>query len=392
MSHQLSTRLSRPNLPASGGISFGELIVEPASSGEDAARQLSLCLDVSKSMSGEKIEAVRQGAKWVIGLLNKQDSLSIVSFSAEAVVEMQATQMDESGKDNARELVENITIRGGTNITDGIEYSRSTLGKSQGDETSSRRILLLSDGQDRGHFERLAKDVAAEGISIMAAGIGRDYDEEVIRTLAESSQGKWRHLEEASEIREFFDRTVEDARTVVAANPTLTLDVTTGTQVNGVYRGSPQIQPIDVDWQNKTANLPIPDLNEGTAQNIVIEFKAPEREPGNDYLLANVTLRTAGDEVTEQFAISYTDDPEKLAVNNEEVEVAFEGTKLRTEMINAETQVEQEHVETKIHEMEEIHPTMDEEVTRLQEDHETIIEEGRAGKDSVSRVVEEDNH
>ena len=392
MAHQLATRLSRPNLPANGGITYGEVVVEPESSGEDTARQLALCLDVSTSMSGEKIAAVRQGAKWILGLLNPQDSLSIVSFSDEAVVEMQATRMDESRKDNARELVENITIRGGTNITAGIECSRSTLGESHDSETSSRRILLLSDGQDRGHFERLAEDVAAEGISIMAAGIGRDYAEEVIRTLAESSQGKWRHLEEASEIREFFDRTVEDARTVVAVNPTLTLDVTTGTQVNEVYRGAPQIQPVDVDWQDNTAELPIPDLNEGTTQNIVIEFKAPEREPDNDYLLANVTLRTAGDEVAEQFAINYTNDPEKLAVNNEEVEVAFEGTKLRTEMIDAETQVEQERVETKIHEIEEIHPTMDEEVTRLQEDHETIIEEGRAGKDSVSRVVEEDDH
>jgi len=259
------------------------------------------------------------------------------------------------------------------------------------DDRTARRILLLTDGQDTGNFERLAEECADTGMSIMSAGIGSDYDEDVVRTLGEKSQGEWRHLQEANDIRDFFGDKVEEASTVVAASPELTLDVTTGTEVQEVYMGMPQVQPVDIDWQDNTAVIKIPDLAEGKSQKLVFKFQAPEREIGQEFLLANAILSTGSGEQHQQFAIDYTDDPDKLRVNNEDVEVAFEGMKRRKEIIEAETQVEQEQVETRIEEMEELHPDH-EEVTRLKEDHQTIIEgdDPRAARDDVSRVMDDE--
>lgn len=389
MGHSIDTRLSRPNLPDKGGVTYGEMVIDPDSGSGNAARQIALCVDVSGSMHGEKIDSVRQGIQWVLGLLDDADHLGLVTFNSSADELLSATQMTEDQKDRVRSMVDQMSTGGGTYIQDGIRKARQTLQQLPDDDQTARRILLLTDGQDTGNFERLAEECADTGMSIMSAGIGPDYDEDVVRTLGEKSQGEWRHLQEANDIRDFFGDKVEEASTVVAANPELTLNVTTGTEVQEVYMGMPQVQPVDVDWQDNTAVIKIPDLAEGSAQKLVFKFQAPEREAGQEFLLANVTLSTGSGEQNEQFAIDYTDDPDKLRVNNEDVEVAFEGTKLRNEMIEAETQVEQEQVETRIEEMEELHPDHDE-VTRLEEDHQTIVEgdDPRAARDDVSRVMD----
>ncbi|WP_075936316.1 vWA domain-containing protein [Halosegnis longus] len=391
MGHSIDTRLSRPNLPDKGGITYGEMVIDPDSGSGNAARQIALCVDVSGSMHGEKIDSVRQGIQWVLGLLDDADHLSLVTFNSSADELLSATKMTEDQKDRVRSMVDQMSTGGGTDIQDGIRKARQTLQQLPDDDQTARRILLLTDGQDTGNFERLAEECADMGMSIMSAGIGTDYDEDVVRTLGEKSQGEWRHLEEANDIRDFFGDKVEEASTVVAANPELTLNVTTGTEVQEVYMGMPQVQPVDVDWQDNTAVIKIPDLAEGSAQKLVFKFQAPEREAGQEFLLANATLSTGSGEQNEQFAIDYTDDPDKLRVNNEDVEVAFEGTKLRNEMIEAETQVEQEQVETRIEEMEELHPDH-EEVTRLEEDHQTIVEgdDPRAARDDVSRVMDDE--
>lgn len=389
MGHSIDTRLSRPNLPDKGGVTYGEMVIDPDSGSGNAARQIALCVDVSGSMHGEKIDSVRQGIQWVLGLLDDADHLSLVTFNSSADELLSATQMTDDQKDRVRSMVDQMSTGGGTDIQDGIRKARQTLQQLPDDDQTARRILLLTDGQDTGNFERLAEDCADTGMSIMSAGIGTDYDEDVVRTLGEKSQGEWRHLQEANDIRDFFGDKVEEASTVVAANPELTLNVTTGTEVQEVYMGMPQVQPVDVDWQDNTAVIKIPDLAEGSAQKLVFKFQAPDREAGQEFLLANATLSTGSGEQNEQFAIDYTDDPDKLRVNNEDVEVAFEGTKLRNEMIEAETQVEQEQVETRIEEMEELHPDHDE-VTRLEEDHQTIVEgdDPRAARDDVSRVMD----
>ncbi len=391
MKHDIETRLSRPNLPADGGITYGEMLIKPGNTDGANTRQIALCVDVSGSMAGDKIDSVRQGINWVLGSLDANDYLSLVTFNSSADELLSATRMNDDQKDQVRSMVEQISAGGGTDIQGGIRLARQSLQSLPESEDTARRILLLTDGQDSGNFEKLAKESDRMGISIMSAGIGADYEEKVVRTLGEKSQGEWRHLQVANDIRDFFDRTVEEASTVVAANPELTLDVTTGTEVQEVYMGSPQVQPVDVDWQDNTAVIPIPDLAEGKIQKLVFEFKAPEREIGQEFLLGNATLSTGSNEYMEQFAIDYTDDPQKLKINHEDVEVAFEGTKLRSEMINAETEIEQEKVETKIEEMEQLHPD-NQEVTKLREDHQTIIEgeDARAARDDVSRVMSED--
>lgn len=390
MAHTITTRLSRPNLPEDGGITYGEMVIDPDDLSEKANRQIALCVDVSGSMSGEKIESVRQGIQWVLGLLESSDHLSMVTFNSSAQKVLSATKVTENEKDRIRSMIDDLSTGGGTDIIEGIKHARRTLQELPDDDQTARRILLLTDGQDSGNFAQLAEECDGLGMSIMSAGIGSDYDEEVVRTLGEKSQGEWRHLQQANDIRDFFGDKVEEASTVVAANPELTLDVTTGTEVREVSMGMPQVQPVDVDWDDNTAKIKIPDLAEGKSQKLVFEFQAPEREVGQEFLLANATLSTGGGQQNEQFAINYTDDPQELSVNDEDVEVAFKGTKLRKEMIDAETQIEQEQVETKIKEMEELHPDNDE-VTRLEEEHQTIIEsdDPRAARDDVSRVMDD---
>jgi Ca-activated chloride channel family protein len=303
---------------------------------------------------------------------------------------MDAAQMTEANKERARDIIDDISAGGGTDISGGIRDARDTLAGLPTDDDIARRILLLSDGKDSGNFEALAEDVSDRGVSIEAAGLGDEYEEDVIRTLAEGSQGRWRHLDQPGDIRDFFNDTVTEASTVIAADPTLTLNVSEGVEIDSVYRARPQIQEVDVEWSANTAEVPVPDIAENQPQEVVLEFDAPEHDPREEVLLANAVLEAGGETQTEQVTVVYSETPDELGVHNEEVEVKREATILRNDMINAETDVEQEEVQTRIEEMEERYPDQDEAVTRLEEDGDTIMEEGRAGKDSVSTVYEDD--
>jgi Ca-activated chloride channel family protein len=386
----IETRLSRPYLPQGGGVTFAELTITPQQAAQNTSRQVALCIDRSGSMTGDPISGAREGAKWVVGLLEEQDYLSLVTFNSSSQVVMDAAQMTEANKERARDIIDDISAGGGTDISGGIRDARDTLAGLPTDDDIARRILLLSDGKDSGNFEALAEDVSDRGVSIEAAGLGDEYEEDVIRTLAEGSQGRWRHLDQPGDIRDFFNDTVTEASTVIAADPTLTLNVSEGVEIDSVYRARPQIQEVDVEWSANTAEVPVPDIAENQPQEVVLEFNAPEHDPREEVLLANAVLEAGGETQTEQVTVVYSETPDELGVHNEEVEVKREATILRNDMINAETDVEQEEVQTRIEEMEERYPDQDEAVTRLEEDGDTIMEEGRAGKDSVSTVYEDD--
>jgi Ca-activated chloride channel family protein len=335
-------------------------------------------------MSGKKIEKVREGANWVIGLLNDQDHLGIVTFDSSPTVQLPATRMTDANKDSARDIVDDISAGGGTDIEGGIQDAGSTL-QGLGDG-GVRNILLLSDGHADGNYERLAKRMSDRGVSIMSAGIGSKYNEKVIRTLAEHSQGEWRHISKPDEIREFFDETVTEMSTVVGANPTLTMDVTRGTEIEQVYQGSPQVQEIDVEWTDNTATLPIPDLKQGKTQKVVLEFRAPPRDPGDQFLLANITLEASGETIRQQIAIDYTEDPQKLGVHNQDIEFAFQKTMVTKTMIEAEDESDHREVDEQITRLQEQYPDHEDEATKLERTNETIMEEGQAAKEMASKL------
>ena len=65
---------------------------------ERVSLNLALAVDVSGSMSGEKLEAARATAAQVVDALTSKDRLSIIAFSDDVELLLEAKKMDAAGR------------------------------------------------------------------------------------------------------------------------------------------------------------------------------------------------------------------------------------------------------------------------------------------------------
>ena len=390
MTANITTQVNRPYLPESGGGISCEIDVDPGDLDQVSRRHIALCVDASGSMDNRgKVQQVRDATNLVFGLLNDDDYLSIVTFDTDVEVVMEATRWGDVDRDDAEKRVERIIARGGTDVYAGLTEAKRTLEEIEAGPGVAKRVLLLSDGRDTSRtateFGPLAAEVAEEGISIYSAGIGTHYDKDVIRTLGESSQGRWVHVDSPGDIRSFFGDVVEEASTVVANNPRLLIEPTEQVEIAEVYRRLPQVQAVDPTYEDDDVVVGLPDLVENEAQTITLKMDAPGGEVGSSRVLASVTLDAGGPLANAEVTIEYSDDPAELARQNDDVFIAHRDTVIRSEIARADDQEALAAVEDLIEETEVI-AGGDTEVTADLKDTVTRIEQG--SEEEVREVQE----
>ncbi|WP_290811182.1 VWA domain-containing protein [Halovivax sp.] len=389
MTAEISANVNRPYLPETGGGISCELVVEPESQDATAQRYVSLCIDSSGSMSYDKMDQVRDAVKVVFGLLNDDDYLSIVTFDNEVDVVLEATRWGSLDREEAERIVEeDIETAGGTDIYRGLEEAKKSLAELPDREGVSKRILLLSDGRDlrrdAHEFEPLAKAVADGGISVYSAGLGTNYDQDIIRTMGEQSQGRWTHVTKPTDIRSFFGDVIQEASTVVANNPKLVIDPIPGCEVAEAFRRRPQVQQVDLEHQDDSVVVRLPDLQNREEQRVVLKMDAPGQEVGTTAPIADVELQGAAGDASTAIEVGYTDDEEKLAQQDPDVFLSFRDTKIRTQIAQAEEGEDLDEVKDLIEETEVV--TGDTQIVASLRDDVTRIEDG--DEEEVRRVQE----
>jgi Ca-activated chloride channel family protein len=393
MCPELTSELNRPYLPVVGGQVVADVTVEPGVQTGSVTRQIALVIDTSGSMSGAKMERARNGAKFVLGYLDDDDVLCIVDFDSSAEVVLEADRFGNLGRERATERIDEMTAGGGTNIYEALEKAADELRAQPTGSDVARRILLLSDGKDnrRGpdDFDRQARDIDEHGVRIRAAGIGDEYNEETIRTLGTAARGQWRHIEEPDEIQEFFGEAVEQASTVVGTDAELRMDIAEGVEFTEAYRGAPQAQRTDVEYVgDNTGVVKLPDLLDRQTQTVQLKIQAPTGELGQRKTLADLTLHAGGETASGAIEVEYTDDDEKLSVENKDPAIAMDKTRIRTTLGRGEDDEAEKQV-TKLREKHGEEAAAD--ADRM-EDEVTRVREGERGEqESATRVRDEED-
>lgn len=383
MTTNLTATVNRPYLPERGGGISCELVVEPDAEDEPAERHVALCIDSSGSMAYRKMDQVRDATNLVFGLLNDDDYLSIITFDTEVDVVMPATRWGDIEREEAEEFLEDIETRGGTDIYAGLEQARDTLSELDDGDRVSKRVLLLSDGRDlhckAPDFKPLAKEIAEEGISVYSAGIGTNYGKDIIRTLGETSQGRWAHVDQATDIRAFFGDVIEEASTVIANNPQLVIDPVPGCEIGEAFRRVPQAQEVDIEYEDDSVIIGLPDLQDYEEQRVVLKMDAPGQDLAENVAIADVGLEAGSRSTSTQIEVTYTDDEEKLAEQNPDVFLSHKTTGIATRIAHADSEDELDDVKAMIEETEviagetQVIDTLRDDVTRIEQGDEEEV-------------------
>ncbi|EFC50137.1 von Willebrand factor type A domain-containing protein [Naegleria gruberi] len=102
-------------------------------------------LDKSGSMS-DKIELVKKSLLFMIDQMQARDRLGIVEFDANVSTTLKLTSMDNGGKKQAMNCVNNIKLGTTTNISGAIIEAFDILANRGGNISPTTSILLFTDG------------------------------------------------------------------------------------------------------------------------------------------------------------------------------------------------------------------------------------------------------
>jgi Ca-activated chloride channel family protein len=195
---------------------------------ERAPLNISLVIDRSGSMSGEKLDNVKKAVEFVIQNLNPTDYLSIVQYDNQVEVLSQTAAV----RDKADLLRKVATIRpgGSTNLSGGLleGYNQVKINRREG---YVNRVLILTDGlanagiTEPSRLHEIAQRQFREnGIGLSTFGVGADFNEELIMQLAEHGGANYYFIETADQIPQLFAKELQGLLSVVAQNTKLNIE------------------------------------------------------------------------------------------------------------------------------------------------------------------------
>ena len=210
---------------------------------EVVAKDVIFVLDTSGSMSGEKIEQVKEALRFVLDNLNAEDRFNIVAFST-GIRQYAESLCPASERAEAERFVWELEAVGGTDINRALLEALGMAGTER-----PTIVIFLTDGlatEGVTETERILEnvaDAARSNVRIFPFGVGDDVNTILLDTIAENHRGASAYVRPGQNIEE---------------------------EVSAFYTkvSTPLLADVEVDfgdvWVRDTYPYPLPDLFVGS--------------------------------------------------------------------------------------------------------------------------------
>lgn len=208
---------------------------------------VALVLDRSGSMDGEPLEAATEAAAWAVSRLHPQDVVSSVVFDDIVDVLAEPARAIEHSQLGAR--LRALRSGGSTNLSGGWLRGRQQMEQAaellSGRVGATRRIVLLTDGHanhgitDVEQLTELARRARAQGISTTTIGVGADYDDALLRAMADAGGGNAWYVERTDQSHDVFAEELGNLLSVAAQGVTVSLRLADSVELLTVHSNWP---------------------------------------------------------------------------------------------------------------------------------------------------------
>jgi Ca-activated chloride channel family protein len=192
-------------------------------------------------MAGDKIENTKIAAREVLRQLEEGDRFALVTYETYARVLLPSTLVSAESREQALAAIDAIHADGTTNLAGGVERAKWALLSDASAAHSVRRMVLLSDGQANVGETRnealfaIAGDLRNKGIGLSSIGVGADFNAQLMEGLAENGGGRFRFLENPTEMAAAFTKELQLAARLVASDVRVVLHPAEGATIEDVY-------------------------------------------------------------------------------------------------------------------------------------------------------------
>ncbi|MEQ1858036.1 MAG: VWA domain-containing protein [Longimicrobiales bacterium] len=209
---------------ADGGFLVRALLRIQSDPPADDARiplNLSLVIDRSTSMEGPPLAAARDAVCALVRRLRAEDVVSVVAYHHEVVVV--APPAMGADQEDLPNYVAAIRSGGQTNLSGGWLRARDLVGEGHRPD-GVNRILLLTDGlanvgiTDTESLVGLCRQARLAGITTTTIGFGPQYDEDLLRAMADAGGGGTHYIGSVDQMAPVFERELDGLSSMCAQN------------------------------------------------------------------------------------------------------------------------------------------------------------------------------
>ncbi len=230
---------------------------------------LALVIDRSTSMQGARMENVKQAAVDLLGSLNSEDRLALVTFSDRAEVVI-AGPLSE-GRHRFRSAIASIVAEGGTEIYQGLQAGIEQAMPHVAADVISH-VILLTDGRTYGDEDQALKAAARadeRGIGVSAFGMGGDWNDLFLDALARQGGGTSQYIDSVSKVQRELRAQIRGLSNIALRKVRVRVTTSPFASLVGVYRVTPFMAILPVEEAN---TFSLGDLSSGETSVLALEF------------------------------------------------------------------------------------------------------------------------
>nr|MCU0256732.1 VWA domain-containing protein [Vicinamibacterales bacterium] len=268
---------------AGGSIRYALVSIVAPQAPPKAGREplhASLVLDRSGSMGGQKIVLAREAARLALHALRPADRFSLVAYDDEVATVVESTKATAEARRNAIAKLARIDARGSTDLHAGWRAGCEQLATHLGAQQVGR-CLLLTDGQanvgtvDPAELAALAGAARKTGrIATSTFGVGEDFDERLLRGMADASGGRFYYIERPEQIPDLLTSELGELLQVVAHDVRLWLRLPKGVE-------AAPLNTLETAGVKGGIQIRLGDLVSGQQLDVVVGLTFPKGHAGD---------------------------------------------------------------------------------------------------------------
>ncbi len=271
--------------------SDGNIFLELTLTGQERERitaphrlpmNLAIVIDRSGSMQSEdKLTYAKQAAAFLVGQLLPTDRVSLIAYDHNVQL-LLGSQLVGDGTE-ITQTIHRLEPGGNTNLHGGMiagaEQVKRHLAAQQ-----VNRVILLSDGlanvgvADTPTLGRIAQSWGSNGVAITAMGVGLDFNEDLMLSLAEYSGGNYYYIDAPTKLAQVFERELSQLVATVAQDATVRVTLADGVRCL-------EVPGYTYQQAGQTLTIPLGDLAAGATRHLLVKLHVPTDAAG-DYDVA----------------------------------------------------------------------------------------------------------
>ena len=250
--------------------------------------QVSLVLDRSGSMSGEKIRIAKQTALLILRHLDERDRVAVTVFDDRIDVIQPATAVTPEQCAAVEQALQRVEARGSTALHEGWLKGCETIAGDGSPQTGDAvaRCFLFTDGQaniGETDTERISTQATSirekTGISTSTFGIGEDYNEHLLGPMAVAGDGQFHHIRTMADFVTALSGEIGDLLLVSIQNLRLEIEVKRGLTAEVISDFRHQASSA----RREVMTVSIGDLATAEERHVVVRFAFPRGDMAYQY-------------------------------------------------------------------------------------------------------------